>query len=222
VWYRALARNSTTNKFVEQWIFDDEQTDNHISPWDSLPSKRHAEWCSVYPKLAALVKPRARRGVYKPNALVEAPESMEIDATLAKDEDAEQECMARVLKRLLSNEAAQTFFFPVAPSEVEYYQTVREPITLEQILHRHEDEAYPCFHAFAQDVAHLISNSFYFNDTTSQEWIATCMMQKEMSECKDDMKRAGLGGLLTAPLAAISGAQQDDAMLVEARRRAGG
>ena len=80
MWYRALARDGKKNKFCEKWVFDEEQTDNMVSPWETIASRQHSKWRSTYPTLAALHNPRARRGIFKPNEIVEAPESMQVCA----------------------------------------------------------------------------------------------------------------------------------------------
>ena len=131
VWYRQLKKTGK-NKLGDHWLFDDEQTDNFQSPWDTVPSSCHATWRSAYPVLAKYVKPRTRRGVVKPSALVDAPESMELDFQGCRDlEDVDQpDVMQRVLKRLLSNEACLMFFHPVPLSEVDYHTKVKEPISL--------------------------------------------------------------------------------------------
>ena len=80
VWYRALKRDAKgKNRRGDYWVFDAEQTDNHQSPWDTVSSSTHSTWRSAYPHLAKYVNPRAKRGVVKPSALVDAPESMELD-----------------------------------------------------------------------------------------------------------------------------------------------
>lgn len=56
--------------------------------------------------MAALLKPRTKRGIFGTNAVVEAPESMEIEGGDGSSEDT----IVRVLKRLTSNEAASYFF----------------------------------------------------------------------------------------------------------------
>lgn len=52
VWYRQLAMNKKGNAFGERWVFDSEQTDNHVSPWDTQKSSGHALWSKRYPDLA--------------------------------------------------------------------------------------------------------------------------------------------------------------------------
>ena len=146
-WYRQLKQTPTANQLGDGWVFDDEQTDNFQSPWDTLPSAMHGTWRSFNPKLAKQLQLRPRRGVIKPNALEAVPESMEARAPRshaptslrhpplpppvaspelatpraapctqvdANAED-ERELITSVLKRLLSNEATQFFYYPVTP-----------------------------------------------------------------------------------------------------------
>ena len=169
VWYRQLKKTGK-NKLGDHWLFDDEQTDNFQSPWDTVPSSCHATWRSAYPVLAKYVKPRTRRGVVKPSALVDAPESMELDFQGCRDlEDVDQpDVMQRVLKRLLSNEACLMFFHPVPLSEVDYHTKVKEPISLSEIVAKVEAQSYSgSYHAFHSDVELLLSNAFLYHDDHS-------------------------------------------------------
>jgi len=164
VWYRCLAKNKKGNLYGEQWVFDSEQTDNHVSPWDTQPSSQHGRWTKVYPDLAKLHRPRMRRGVYQPNAIVEAPDSMDIERLDAEAEDLHQDAIERVLKMLLSNEASGVFFHPVPAFEIEYHQQVRCPICLAEILDTFEGGRYESYAQFASDIDQLISNSILFNE----------------------------------------------------------
>ena len=213
VWYRALARDGKANKNLERWVFDEEQTDNFQSPWDTLPSKMHNKWSKAHPDLASITHPRAKRGVFKPNAIVEAPESMAIDEEALKEAggDVEQEAITRTLKRLLSNEAAGHFFHPVPSSEVAYHQTVEEPICLSEISDKHSNEAYPSYAAFEADLDKLISNSFLFNHEDTLHWIGTCMLNKDLTIVRDELKAAGHQRiLLSAGKAAATGDSDED------------
>ena len=246
VWYRALQRGKR-NELCEKWVIDDEQTDNYVSPWDTIPSKLHAKWRTAYPEKAALHNPRARRGCYGLHGLVEAPESMEIDGSIAGAADPEQEAIQRVLKRLLSNEASPQFFYPVPEDEVAYHTAVQQPICLSEISERAAAGQYASYAAFHKDVETLISSthprsytwppvlipherallacardsaraseprswarvaaacadSYLFNEDDTLYWICTCMLQKDLSDVRDELRAIGLAHLLTdqAPLA---------------------
>ena len=224
VWYRCLER-SKSNKNLDHWVFDEEQTDNLVSPWDTQPSNQHIKWRSAFPQLAGLYKPRARRGSYKPTALVEAPESMDIEQMEvdgAEPASVEQDAIERVLKRLLSNEAAEIFFHPVPKDEVEYHKAVTAPICLNEIVVKAEvvwDEdggaggGYDSYAAFLLDVERLLNNAFYFNEADTQFWIAACMLQKDLSDAHDELRAKGLDHLLDGmhipshaePLLALTG-----------------
>ena len=83
-----------------------------------------------------------------------------------------------------------------------YHQTVSSPICLADVLRTHEAGGYDSYAAFAADIDTLISNSFYFNDEDSIEWIGTCMLQADLNAAKDALKATGLARLLADPSAA--------------------
>ena len=181
---------------------------NFVSPWDTQPSTAHSTWRKTFPQLAALHKPRQRRGLYStPNALEEAPESMDLaqlDVEGMEPAALEQEAIQRVLKRLLSNEAAPTFLHPVPTSEVEYHKQVDAPICLRDMMTRAEADGppagYDSYGTFHRDVEQLMNNSFGFNDDDTIEWIHTCMIQKDYNDACQELKVAGLDHLLNARL----------------------
>jgi len=186
-WYRQLKQTPTANQLGDGWVFDDEQTDNFQSPWDTLPSAMHGTWRSFNPKLAKQLQLRPRRGVIKPNALEAVPESMEVDAN-AEDE---RELITSVLKRLLSNEATQFFYYPVPAEETEYHKQIDKPTCLLHITQRLQRDEYASFSEFSGEVDQMISNCLQVADDTSPAWILGCMMQKDFEDAKKEMADKG-------------------------------
>ena len=146
--------------------------------------------------------PRTRRGVYKPNALVERPESEDVMMLDAAGDNFEQDAIQCVLKKLLSNEASSLFFHPVAAEEEAYHAEVKSPICLGEIASAYEAGRYATYADFASDVDLLISNSFFYNDEDSIEWIGTCMLQADLSLIRDEMAKKGLA--LASPAARLA------------------
>ena len=196
VWYRQCKRSAAKNPLGMKWVFDDEQTDNHVSPWDALPSKAHGLWTKAFPKLASISRPRTKRGVFSPNAIVEAPESMVIDGPSAMDGDDEHGYIAKAMKRLLSNEAVPFFYHPVPLSLTDYHDSVAKPICLHDISEAVETHGYASYRAFHSDVETMVSNAFLYNADDSTGWIMACMFQNDVDELQRELTAAGLARLL--------------------------
>ena len=127
----------------------------------------------------------------------------------------QHDTIERVLKRLLSNEACLMFFQPVPLSEVDYHATVKQPISLSEIVAKVEGRTgatYASYHAFHCDVELLLSNAFLYNDDSSAFWIGACMLQKELSICAAEIKASGFDLLEPArPTSAPHGHVDQDA-----------
>ena len=196
VWYRAL-KQGPGNRHMERWILDDEQTDNRVSPWETMTSKMHQKWAGAYPALASLVRPRTKRGVIAESAkaLIEAGESMDIDDAVAQNGDV-HELTERVLKRLLSNEASSFFWHPVPPTELEYHATITSPLCLSEIADRAQRHEYTSYANFHVEVERLLSDAFCFHEPNTLGWVLTEMMQAELHIVRDELLQHGCGHLL--------------------------
>jgi len=180
-----------TNPLGNQWIIDEEQTDNFVSPWDTISSALHGVWRKHNPRLASLVNPRVRRGFIDPNALEEAPESMEVSPG-----DSEKKVVMSVLKRLLSNEAYTFFYHPVPPSDKDYHDTVPNATCLQHIIQRINNGEYLTYMTFQNDIELMLSHSLEVCDESSSAFIMCAMVQKDLGEARDEIVRNGLGHML--------------------------
>jgi len=190
VWYRQL--KVTSANLGKIWVIDEEQTDNNVSPWDTIASSMHKKWRTANPKLAILANPRVRRGFIKPNALEEAPESMEVEAGAS-----EKSVIMSVLKRLLSNEAHGFFYHPVPETDTDYHSVVEKPTCLLHIVQRAEADAYDSYLDFQNEVDLMVSNALEVCDDSSSAFILSAIMQKDISDAKDELVAAGHGHLLS-------------------------
>jgi len=202
-WYRQL-KITKDNPLGLQWVFDEEQTDNHVSPWDTIPSAKHRQWRAANPKLANLTNPRVRRGFIKPNALEEAPESMDVDP-----EASEKEVITAVLKRLLSNEAHGFFYHPVSGKDVDYYNAVESPTCLLHIIQRAERDEYESALQFLNELDLMISDSLTVSNDESSAFIISAIMQKDLSDAKDEIIAAGLGHLIRTTTTSHQGGDEE-------------
>ena len=136
------------------WVFDDEQTDNFVSPWDTEPSRFHERWRAARQRASADMR------------------TAHVVSVRAEADDAN--VILHVMRRLMTTEAAPHFFHPT---------TANGP-SLSRILDRTLAGEFASVDAFLEEVSSLIELAFYMHEQSSIGWILACMLQKEVFDIR--------------------------------------